>query len=264
MALVFLKLGGSLITDKSRPYTARPRKIASLASEIADALQGNPELQLVLGHGSGSFGHEAANRYQTRQGVIGSDAWHGFAEVWYQASELNRRVVDSLRQEGLPAVTLSPAASVTAHDGKVFIWDTYPIITALSNQLLPVIHGDVAFDDIRGGTILSTEDLFVHLAATLYPKRILLAGMEAGVWADFPSRKRLIRQITPADLADQALDLRGAAGTDVTGGMRSKVQEMLALAEKIPGLEIQIFSGEKPGNLKRALQGDVFGTLLRC
>jgi len=264
MTLIFLKLGGSLITDKTRSYTPRPEKLDLLAAEIALVLKENTDLRLVLGHGSGSFGHAAASSYQTRLGVSGPAGWHGFAEVWYQASALNRLVLESLHRAGLPAVTLSPAASIIAHDGKVATWNQYPIQAALSNGLLPVIHGDVAFDEIRGGTILSTEDLFANLARQLYPQRILLAGLEAGVWADFPVHERLLAEITPRTFAQYASGLGAAAGADVTGGMFSKVTGMLSLAEKIPDLEILIFSGEHPGNLTRALRGENPGTLLHC
>jgi len=264
MTLVFLKLGGSLITDKTLPYTPRPERLDLLAAEIASALKENTDLRLVLGHGSGSFGHAAASSYQTRLGVSGLAAWHGFAEVWYQASALNRLVLEALHRAGVPAVTLSPAASIIAHDGKVATWNQYPVQAALSNGLLPVIHGDVAFDEVRGGTILSTEDLFVHLALQLCPQRILLAGLEAGVWADFPAHEHLLTKITPRTFAQYASGLGAATGADVTGGMLSKVTGMLSLAEEIPELEILIFSGEQPGNLTRALRGENPGTLLHC
>ena len=94
-------------------------------------------------------------------------------------------------------MTFSPFASVTAHDGKILAWDHYPIQEALSKGLLPVIHGDVVIDKIRGGTILSTEDLFAHLALDLHPETILLAGMETGVWSDFPSRDNITRRNYP-------------------------------------------------------------------
>jgi len=262
MNLVFLKLGGSLITDKTRPYTPRPDKLDLLAAEIASAFAENPDLRLVLGHGSGSFGHAAASRYHTRQGVSGSEAWRGFAEVWYQASALNRLVVEALHRAGLPAMTLSPSASITAKAGKVSTWDTHPIQTALSKGLLPVIHGDVAFDDIRGGTILSTEDLFAPLAHQLHPQRILLAGLEPGVWADFPANEHLLEELTPANFAQHLSGLGAANGMDVTGGMLSKVTEMLSLVEQIPSLEILIFSGDQPGNLLNALRGHNPGTRL--
>lgn len=262
MTLLFLKLGGSLITDKTRPYTPRLERLDSLALEIAAAMKDNPELHLVLGHGSGSFGHAAASRYNTRQGVSGSSAWHGFAEVWYQASALNRLVVESLHRAGLPAVALSPAASVIARDGKVFTWDLYPIQAALTNDLLPVIQGDVVFDAFRGGTILSTEDLFAHLALHLHPQRILLAGLESGVWADFPSNEKLLSEITPNTLSQHSSGLGAATGTDVTGGMLSKVTEMLFLIQQIPALEVLIFSGEFPGHLAEAMRGANPGTRL--
>jgi isopentenyl phosphate kinase len=262
MTLIFLKLGGSLITDKTRPYTPRPEKLELLAAEIAFAMEKDADLHLVLGHGSGSFGHAAASRHNTRLGVSGPAAWRGFAEVWYQASELNRIVLKALVRAGLPAVTLSPAASITARDGTISNWNQFPIQAALSNNLLPVIHGDVVFDEIRGGTILSTEDLFAHLAHQLCPQRILLAGLEAGVWADFPACKHLLAEMTPGSFAQHASSLGAATGTDVTGGMLSKVAGMLALVEQIPDLNILIFSGEKSGNLVQALQGENPGTRL--
>jgi isopentenyl phosphate kinase len=67
--LVLLKLGGSLITDKTRPYTPRLDKLADLATEIAQALRTHPHLLLILGHGSGSFGHTAAKKYGTKDGL---------------------------------------------------------------------------------------------------------------------------------------------------------------------------------------------------
>ena len=49
--LVFLKLGGSLITDKTQPYTPLLDVMDDLALQIRTALQTHPNLHLVLGHG---------------------------------------------------------------------------------------------------------------------------------------------------------------------------------------------------------------------
>jgi isopentenyl phosphate kinase len=260
--LVFLKLGGSLITDKTRPYTPRLEKLDDLSKQIAGALRSDPALKLLLGHGSGSFGHQAASRFGTREGVSGVEAWRGFSEVWYQASSLNRMVVESLRRVGLSPITLSPASSIIANSGKVQNWDLHPLLETLSHGLLPVIHGDVVFDDVKGGTILSTEDLFTYLALILKPERILLAGLEAGIWEDFPSRKKLKQVLTPQDDGKLSPALSHSASMDVTGGMRSKVDAMLSLVEKIPELEVEIFSGEVPGNVEQALLGARLGTLI--
>lgn len=260
--LILLKLGGSLITDKTLPYTPRLETLDDLAAQIADALRAEPELKLVVGHGSGSFGHEAASHYQTRQGVAGSAGWRGFAEVWYQASTLNRLVMESLRRAALPCITLAPVAAATARDGWVASWDLTPMRSAIAGGLLPVVHGDVVFDSVRGGTILSTEDLFVYLARQLQPQHILLAGREDGIWADFPERTRLIRELTPKNLDAQTPELKAPAGADVTGGMKAKVDQMCALVKEVPTLDVLIFSGLEPGNIQHALLGARPGTLI--
>ena len=64
--MLFLKLGGSLITDKHTPRTPRPDVLARLMQEITEARAARPGMRIVLGHGSGSFGHVEAKRYGTR------------------------------------------------------------------------------------------------------------------------------------------------------------------------------------------------------
>jgi isopentenyl phosphate kinase len=131
---------------------------------------------------------------------------------------------------------------------------------ALGVGLAPVIYGDVIFDEVRGGTILSTEDLFGHLARALNPDRILLAGLEAAVWEDFPARTRKVESITPRTFSKFAENIEKSANVDVTGGMKSKVSQMLDLVQQNPLLKIQIFSGAEPGNIVRALTGETLGT----
>jgi isopentenyl phosphate kinase len=260
--LQFLKLGGSLITDKSRPHTPRLEALERLAGEIAAARRLEPSLHLILGHGSGSFGHIPASQYGTRQGVRTTQEWRGFFQVWRDAAALNYLVMDALFRTGLPAIAFPPSSIVTARDGQVKTWKMGMLRRALAAGQLPVIYGDVVRDLLRGGTILSTEDLFVHLARRLRPRRILLASLEPGVWADYPVCTRLVQEITRDNLAYIAPSLAGSAAVDVTGGMASKVQLSLALVDELPSLEVRIFSGEEPGAVERALLGEPLGTLI--
>ena len=92
--------------------------------------------------------------------------------------------------------------------------------------------------------------------------RILLAGLEEAVWEDFPARTRKIATITPLTFGDIKAGVGQADGADVTGGMEAKVTQMLNLAQQIPELKIQIFSGAKPGNIGRALTGEMLGTVI--
>jgi isopentenyl phosphate kinase len=255
-----LKLGGSLITNKAKPHTARLEVINRLAGEIAEARERLHDIKIIIGHGSGSFGHVAGKKYGTRKGVATREEWSGFAEVWREAGSLNRIVLDALAEAGLPVIALPPSASVIAADGQVRTWNLEPLQHALNAGLIPVIFGDVVFDTVRGGTILSTEDLFTYVSILLKPVRILLAGLEKGVWEDFPTCEKLVEKVTPGNIDAIQSSLGESSETDVTGGMIAKVRQSLDLVEKIEGLEVIIFSGEEPGAVAKALQGDYTGT----
>jgi isopentenyl phosphate kinase len=259
---IFLKLGGSLITDKLTPRTARIQVIQRVATEIKSALEKDPSLQILLGHGSGSFGHFSGKKYRTREGVSSQEDWRGFAEVWYDAGSLNQLVITALKDAGLSPVAFPPSASVFSANGEITSWDLRPIRSALEKGLLPVVYGDVVFDSKLGGTILSTEDLFVHLARKLEPGRILLAGQDPGVWRDFPERTLIYDKIKPADRDTLGQAVSQSQAPDVTGGMADKVEQMLCLIEHNPELDCLIFSGEEPGSISKTLSGHNMGTLL--
>src|SRR5690349_13727252 len=150
--IVLLKLGGSLITDKDKPYTPRIDILAELAAEIKSVRDANPDLQIILGHGSGSFGHVAAKKHGTREAVRTPEQWMGFAEVRFQAAELNRFVMETLIKAEVPAISFPPSSSMVSDDRKVIHHNILTIRKALGAHLLPVVYGDVAFDETRGGT----------------------------------------------------------------------------------------------------------------
>jgi isopentenyl phosphate kinase len=248
--VTFLKLGGSLLTDKTAAETARPVVLARIAEEIATARAVRPDMQLLAGHGSGSFGHVAAARYGTREGVSGAAAWAGFAEVSAAAARLNRLVGDALLAAGVPALSLQPSASALCEDGELVDMATAPVRAALDAGLVPLVYGDVAIDRVRGGTIISTEQILAYLARHFRPAWLLLAGDTEGVLDESGSA---IPHVHPGNLDDLAPLLGGSRGTDVTGGMAAKVSAMLDLAAALPGTRIRIISGLVPGRLHSAL-----------
>jgi isopentenyl phosphate kinase len=260
--LVFLKLGGSLITDKKSHRTARIDVLQRVGIEIKSSLEQDPSLQILLGHGSGSFGHFSGKKYRTRDGVSSQEEWLGFAEVWYDAASLNQLVMKALKDADLSPVAFPPSSTVFSSNREITSWDLRHIHATLDNGLLPVVFGDVVFDSSIGGTILSTEDLFVHLAKNLEPGRILLAGQDPGVWQDFPECTHIYDKIRPADRNTLRGTVSQSQAPDVTGGMADKVEQMLNLIEDIPGLDCLIFSGKEPGSITNALSGQDIGTLL--
>jgi len=258
--LTFLKLGGSLITDKRQESTFRPSVMNRLSTEIASALKENPDFKLIIGHGSGSFGHMVANKYNTINGVSSSTEWRGFAKVATIASELNYLVANSLKEADLPIWRIQPSASALAHDGKIIDMSIRSIEQAIIQNLIPLVYGDVSLDEVRGGTIISTETILSYLIQKLPIKRIILLGEVDGV---FDQSGNVIPHITPSNFESYKSALKGSDGVDVTGGMLTKVSDMLHLVKRYDGLSIVICNGKTTGETQQVLSGEQsIGTLI--
>jgi isopentenyl phosphate kinase len=253
METVFLKLGGSIITDKTQAERARVDVIRRLAGEVRAALDARSDMRLVLGHGSGSFGHVAARKHGTRTGVRDAAGWIGFADVAASAARLNQIVTDIFIEERVPVVSLPPSASARCEDGRLVYLDTAALRAHLNHGLVPLVQGDVALDDARGATIISTEDVFDYLARELEPARVLLAGEVAGVYPNADMRGEVVPVITPSTFERYAAGLGGSHGVDVTGGMAAKVAQMIDGVRTRPRLTARIFSAVETGTLKQVL-----------
>lgn len=256
--LTLLKLGGSLITDKQIEFSYRADMAQRIASEIRAGLDAFPDMWLLIGHGSGSFGHFAARRHGTNDGVLTPEEWRGFAEVATVAADLSNRVTLTLHEAGIPVWRIQPSASAMAIDGRLETLNVGTIHNALNKGLVPLVHGDVALDATIGGTIISTEMIFAYLVAHLPVDRILLVGEVPGVYDE---NQHVIPEITPQNFDSIKHALGGSRGTDVTGGMLNKVQEMLALIEVKPHLRIYIIDGTKAGLLRETLSGNWNGNM---
>lgn len=267
--LTFIKFGGSVITDKRGHEAADIPQITTLARDLAAARQAHPNHQILLGHGSGSFGHVYAARYNIHRGLTDNADWMGFARTAAAALRLNRIVVDELLANGIPALALQPSTTISSAAGQLTTWYTDTIALALQRSLVPVVHGDVAFDTKQGSAIISTEKLFAYLAlqTNLRPNRIILVG-ETAVYTDDPHTNlhaQRIPLITQANITTVLGAAHGSHGVDVTGGMRSKIELMWNLVEAITGLEIYLI-GTRPGLLAATLIGssnDDEGTCIR-
>lgn len=259
--LAFIKLGGSLITNKQEENSFRAPVAERIAREIRLGLDAIPDMQILVGHGSGSFGHVAARCHGTMQGVHTRDQWRGYAEVGNVAAELNYLMAKILQSAGVPVLRIQPSASALSHDGVITSLALEPILAALEHGLVPLVYGDVSLDDIRGGTIISTEAVFFYLAQHLHVDQVLLLGDMDGV---LDLDKRVIDRITPANLVDVESALGGSSGTDVTGGMETKVRDMVVLVQRHPHLRIRIMSGLAPGLLADTLRGVAAPGTLIC
>ncbi len=263
--LILIKLGGSLITDKAKPFTPRLDVIKRLAREIYEAKK-ESGIKVIVGHGGGSFPHKPASDYKTNKGIINKDSYKGISLVQHAASSLNRIIVNNLIETGENAVSVQPSAGFIAEGGRIKDWFLEPMKEMLKHGLLPVPYGDVALDVEMGCCIISTEEILNYLARKLGSKKVILVGITDGVFDKDPNKypdAKLIPEINSENYEDIKKYLSGSAGIDVTGGMLHRVSRIFELT-KI-GVEAQIINGEKKDNLKKALLGEkVLGTTIKA
>ncbi|NMB57185.1 isopentenyl phosphate kinase family protein [Candidatus Beckwithbacteria bacterium] len=257
--IIFIKIGGSLITDKLKERTLKEEALEIICREIKLAM--NSGKQLIIGHGAGSFGHFPATKYQTHKGILNDQSYKGIAEVADVACELNRIVVKKLIDIDVNAVSFSPFSMITSQNFELKTFCTESLEQALKLNLLPVLYGDQILDTEKGCTIFSTEKVLGYLALHLQNKgynieRIIHCGQTNGVYDE---QGETIELINTENFAQYKKVLGGSGGIDVTGGMIHKVEETLELARQgIPGL---IIDGIEHGSLSKAIKGEkIIGT----
>lgn len=259
--LILLKLGGAVITDKKKPYTPKKETIKRLAREIKEARE-RKKFDLILGHGSGSFGHTSASIYETKKGFIRKDSVYGFCLVQNDASTLNRIVTEIFLKSGLKVFSLQPSAFIITRSSKIIFFNTRIILKLLEYGIIPIVYGDTIVDLEKGCTILSTEDILTYLAKKLKPKKILFGSAEEKIYIKSPSgKKKFLEQIDKKNWKEIKKYLLPSEGIDVTGGMLHKVEKAIELAKL--GFEIRIFSETRKDNLKKILLGEKLGTEIK-
>lgn len=257
--LVLVKLGGSLLTDKRAVDAPRHEVISRLAGEIAAA---RPAMAggLIVGHGSGSFGHVAAAAAGLQEGLRPASGpprpLAGVSRTQERAGALHRIVVTALAAAGLAPFSLPPSASLVARAGRPARYGLGPLYVALDTGLLPVVYGDVVMDSAWGASICSTERVLLALVSRLRRRgyrirRMLWLGETAGV---YDADGALIPHIHPGQLHRMQKMIDAPAGTDVTGGMLHRLQATCALARR--GIESWIADGLRPGILASGLRGE--------
>lgn len=229
-----IKLGGSVITDKSGEGVVDRERLATAAREIGN----RPGRAAVLVHGAGSCGHPQAQAAGLDRGLEPGRI-HGIHHTHRAVSLLNDAVVAALRREGVEAIGIHPFGMCTAKDGRIASCETDQIDLMIDHGILPVLHGDVVMDRVRGATIISGDQLAGYLALELGLSRIGMATDVSGVMDGDRVIPRLDRSTA------RELTVGGSGHADVTGGMEGKITELLLLADR--GCEPHIFHVSRLG-----------------
>jgi isopentenyl phosphate kinase len=252
--MMIIKLGGSVVTDKSTPMTARNDDICRLAREIATV----PEKKVII-HGGGSFGHIKAKEYELHKGFKNEAQREGVCQVQSDMRALNRLVEGALRQAGMPVASIPAGAIATFDNGKLVEFPSKVFGHYLDIGITPVSFGDVVVDRSRGISICSGDDIMLRLAKDLNAEKCIFATAVDGIYARYPPKENeaVIPEIRRSDKVTFTVK-----DADVTGSMQRKLELMFQIAHM--GCAVEIVNGLVPGRLADALRGrPVTGTKVK-
>jgi len=240
-----VKLGGSIITDKSSYKTARPDAITRLAKEIASCVD-----RVVVVHGAGSYGHVLAKEHRMKEGHAPASA---VAQVHADVRELQQHVLAALRAAGLAPLALSALDLARLANGELASFAYEPVHEALARGMTPVLGGDVVMDAGRGFGILSGDVIMVELARAMHPSRAIFATDVDGIYDRDPNEKGAAARLLPR--IDVRTDIRTTESRvpDITGGMGGKLARARDVART--GVPVHIVNGAVAGRLADALAG---------
>lgn len=252
--MIIIKLGGSVVTDKSKPMTARYDVIKRLASEIASV----PGPKVII-HGGGSFGHIKAKEYELHKGFKNESQREGVCQVQSDMRALNRLIEDALRQAGMPVASIPAGAIATFDNGKMADFPSNVFGHYLDIGITPISFGDVVVDRSRGISICSGDDIILRLARDLKAERCIFATAVEGIYAQYPPKEGEgpLPEIHKTDKV-----MFTVKDADVTGSMQRKLELMFQIANM--GCPVEIVNGLVPRRLADALLGKpVIGTKVK-
>lgn len=246
--MILVKLGGSVITDKSKYRTFDPGTAGRLAAEIAASGE-----KVVLVHGAGSFGHMLAKEHRLHLGITEPSQLHGAARVMADVRELDLEMCRCLTENGMAVVPLPPASCARMRDRALHEMDLEPFWRYLDLGMVPMTFGDVVWDDELGLSICSGDQLMMALAKEFHPKKVLFVTDVDGVFSADPNEDPEARLIETVDRAVLDSLPRTERNVDVTGSIYAKIQYMIDMADLTD--ECLVLNGKVPGRLEAALRG---------
>ncbi len=253
MDFEIIKIGGSVITDKSGFEAARLAEIKSISKTLAAHFKKGNRFVLVLG--AGSFAHPHVLKYGLSGKVSSPAQLEGVQHIHKSVAALAGMVAKELEKHGCKCVYCPAGSLATLHMKNIASFGMAPLMHALAEGKIPITIGDMVADDALGYAPLSGDKILANAGQGAV--RAMLVSDTAGVMAG----GKTIPCITRTNFLDLESHLGGSKNTDVTGGMRGKVLELLEMESPA----IILSCGKNCANLELALAGkECVGTRINC
>jgi isopentenyl phosphate kinase len=246
MTFTLIKLGGSVLTDRTRLFSFQE----DLAIRLAREIRQSGRLPVIV-HGTGTAGKAYARHYR-RAGRVTAD-WLVFQLTTMAIRRLGDELGRVLRDEGVPHCLLPANALFRRRaDGTLGCCAPDVVPHLLTCGVAPVLCGDVLVEERDRYGVISSDEIVPVLAREL-PVRscVFVTDVDGVLTAD----GRLIEEVDEAG----ALPASESDRADITGGMSAKLGDATVAARA--GANVVIINGRVPGRLRGALRGEaVVGT----
>lgn len=233
-----IKLGGSFITEKDRPYTVNWEALQVGVEQIKAFYEERSPLMVIV-HGGGSFGHYEVQEVKRKRGLIDR---YGVALIQRSMMVLSLAVLDTMIKKGLPS-SLHPPHSF-CKDENAYECNYEVIVDDLEKGLIPITYGDSVFSG--EGKIISGDDLSVAISNRIGADCLIFSSNVEGV---LDKEGKVIKEIKKGE----RISINKNEAFDVTGGILSKVEKSFLSNAR----NVRIVSGK---DIYRALMGFEVGT----
>jgi isopentenyl phosphate kinase len=263
--ITVLKLGGSLLTDKATPYEARKGIIEAVARELKECLDLGLIESLILIHGVGSFGHPPVIKYKLYKGFNDVNQLLDLSKTQNIVNKFRLMLQSSFNKVGLPIILMYPSSMLIGKKGKISYYMFKALKGYLSLGMVPLLGGDMIYDEEMGFSVCSGDPLAVAIARELKAKRLIFASDVSGVYEEDPKQNpsaHLIKKIKVDEIEQITRRMEELNKSDASGRMKGKLTSLIPAKDLVEkGLEISILSMIKLNNLKGFIEGkDILAT----
>lgn len=252
--IVVLKLGGSLLTDKNKPFSIREDIVNNSVQQIVDANE-----KLILVHGGGSFGHPLAKKYKIIKGIDSSvsNQLLGLTETHQSMNNFNSYLVKLFLENNYPTLAIQTSSIFIKDSQKILTSSMEVIESALDLNILPILYGDIILDKQGSFSIISGDQIILELCKNLNRYRIskVIFTMETdGIYiTDNKSDDDYIlaTECYSDDLENIKLANLGQK-IDVTGGIKGKLNFIKQVCDQ--NIPVQLINGLKDEYIYKSLK----------
>ncbi|MFW9909053.1 MAG: isopentenyl phosphate kinase [Candidatus Thorarchaeota archaeon] len=254
-----IKLGGSLLTDKTKPYTYRKEVLESVAHEIRECIDAKLIDRLVLLHGVGSYGHPPVLEHKLYKGFLGEEQLLPLSKTQEEVGEFRHIIVREFQKAGVPICLMYPSSMMKSDTMHITHHFLDPVKGFLSVGMVPLMGGDILIDSAMGWSVASGDQMAAIVAAELRAKHLIFVSDVKGIYDSDPKVDPDAHLIESIDLSnlEAALSRMGKSGVvDASGAMKGKLKSIEPLKQYIKeGMDVALLSLMEPGVLKGYLEG---------